>query len=173
MILIFGLYRYRPKRLGYRNDYCLYCRQQRRSEQVRTFNAIHLMGIPLIPLGYWTRWVCSACRHDPHTVRGGVRPPLKWAVLVLLLCGTVALWTTPANPADTKTAWGLRLGGAVACSVLLVHLIRTPKPPSLRQELAKVRPAGETVCPFCGAQMSFSTRCWCSKCGVVRYSATS
>ena len=56
-----GVYRFRPRTVGYRNDFCLTCMAPRRALEVRTFNVGSLRGLPLIPLGYWSRWLCSVC----------------------------------------------------------------------------------------------------------------
>ena len=37
-----GVYRLFPRKVGFRNDYCMTCRAPRRAEQVRTFDVLHL-----------------------------------------------------------------------------------------------------------------------------------
>jgi hypothetical protein len=170
MIVVYGCYRFRPRRVGYRNDYCLVCGREVRSEQIRSFNAIHLFWIPLIPLGFWTRWLCPQCHRPPHQVRGGVRAPFKWAIWVVLLSFAVFLWIIPSTLDSSSTIWMYRLGLSVATALLLAHLIRAPKTPSLKEKLTGVRPASDVVCPFCGTQMLIGDRCSCPNCGVVRYS---
>lgn len=62
---IMGVYRFRPRIVGFRNDFCLSCRSQRRGIQVRTFNVVALKAIPLIPVGFWKHWQCASCARDP------------------------------------------------------------------------------------------------------------
>ena len=51
MILIHGVYHWRPTPVAFRNDYCIPCRAERTSIQVRTIDVLHLFWVPLLPLG--------------------------------------------------------------------------------------------------------------------------
>jgi predicted RNA-binding Zn-ribbon protein involved in translation (DUF1610 family) len=67
------------------------------------------------------------------------------------------------------TLWILRVGAAIGALLVLVHLKRTPKDPSLKENLAAMPPASDTVCPFCGtALLIFSSQCSCPACGILR-----
>jgi hypothetical protein len=167
LIIIYGLYRWKPKQVAFRNDYCLPCGQMRRSVQVRTFNAGHIFYIPFLPLGFWKRWLCTTCGRDPHvstkTSRG-----FKWVGLCILLLLSGA-WFAPMEPDTAVVFWICRLVAPVAAILTLVHLLRTKKEPSLKERLATVQPAADTICPFCGAQLlMMSSQCSCPSCGVVR-----
>src|SRR5258708_1790660 len=65
MFFVHGQYHFRPKRTAFRNDFCLFCEKPRRAIQVRTLDVWHFFWIPLIPLGLWKRWHCTACGHSP------------------------------------------------------------------------------------------------------------
>jgi len=52
MLIINGIYRFRPKHVAFPNDYCLSCSQPRRSVQIRTFDTLHIFWIPILPLGF-------------------------------------------------------------------------------------------------------------------------
>ena len=57
MLLVNGLYHFRPTRVAFRNDFCMSCHLPRRSVQIRTFDVWHLFRIPILPLGFPRRYV--------------------------------------------------------------------------------------------------------------------
>lgn len=162
------MYRFRPRRIAFRNDYCLSCAQPRRSVQIRTFDAYHILWIPLLPLGFRKRWFCTACNKEPH-VHPGTRRGFKWAGLVVLLIFGAAAWGVDLTPDDRVFFWVVRVCAPLGAVLTLVHLLRTPKDASLQEKLAGIAPASDTVCPFCGAALLvLSSECSCPACGVVR-----
>ncbi len=167
ILIIHGLYRFRPRRLAFRNDFCLNCGQQRRSVQVRTFNAVHLFYIPIIPLGFWKRWLCSACGKEPH-VLSKTRRSFKWAGLVVLVFFSVSFWIIPVDRDFVLRTWLIRVAAPIGAVLTLRHLLKTPKDPVLQEKLAMVSPANETACPFCRTQMIVGSVNQCPACGVVR-----
>jgi len=66
LFIVYGVYRWKAKRVAFRNDYCLVCGEARRAVQVRTFDVGHIFWIPILPAGFWKRWVCTVCGQDPH-----------------------------------------------------------------------------------------------------------
>jgi hypothetical protein len=168
MLILHGIYHFRPRRLAFRNDYCLSCNQPRRSVQIRTFDAWHVFWIPLLPLGFWKRWVCTSCRGQTR-VNTKTRRPFKWAGLVILALLSVAFWIEPIDSDFFIGSWIFRIGGPLGAIFAFAHLLRTPKEPGLKEKLATVPPASDTVCPFCGAQlMMLASQCSCPACGVAR-----
>ena len=168
MHIVVGVYRWWPKRLAFRNDYCLWCEGPQRSVRIRTFDVGHVYWIPLLPLGFWKRWYCSVCNHEPHVNRK-TRRGFKWAGLFVLLIFSALFWAEPVPPDLVVFAWITRIAGPVGIILLLMHLLRTPKEPSLKEKLSSVPPSTDTVCPFCGTQLLVvSLRGSCPKCGVVR-----
>lgn len=167
--IVVGVYHFRPKRLAFHNDYCLSCEGARRAAQIRTFEVGHLFWIPLLPLGFWKRWHCTVCGHQPHVNRK-TRRSFKWAGLFALLIASLLFWAEPP-PADFVTGgWILRIAAPLGAVLLLAHLLRTPRDPSLKEKLAAILPAADTACPFCGAQLLIlGSQCSCPVCGVVRY----
>jgi hypothetical protein len=77
-----------PRRVAFRNDYCMACNAPRRAVQIRTLDVIHLYFIPLLPLGLWKRWCCCTCGMNPHQLHL-TRRLIKTAVLVVFLFCTV------------------------------------------------------------------------------------
>ena len=168
MLLVYGVYNFHPKRIAFRNDYCLFCARPRRSVQMRSFDVVHFFWIPLIPLGFRRRWRCTACGRLPHVPRG-TRPAVAWAFLAVLVILGVAVWMIPLTAHDWIFEWVMRVAVPVFAIFTLVHISRVPQGPSLKEKLAAVAPASDTVCPFCGtALLLLSSQGSCPRCGVVR-----
>jgi hypothetical protein len=168
MLVIHGTYQFRPERIAYRNDYCLTCEAPRQSVQVRTFDAVHLFWIPLIPLGFHKQWICRTCGKQPD-VSAKTRRPFKWIGVFLLLLFGGLFWFEPLDPNFLAGTWFFRIGAPVGAVLLLVHLLRTPPDTSRKARLMGVLPAAETECPFCRVQLlMLGSKCSCPKCGVVR-----
>lgn len=168
MLIIHGIYHLRSRRIAFRNDYCLSCQQSRRSFQIRTFDVAHVFWIPILPLGFWKRWICAACGRQPD-VSARMRRPFKWAGLFVLLFLSVLTWAAQPPPDFGVGAWVIRIGAAVGVVLLLVHLLRTPKEPSRDEHLKAISPATDTICPFCGIQLlSLGSKCSCPVCGILR-----
>lgn len=167
MFIIHGAYHFWPKRVAFRNDYCLTCRCTCRSLAIRTFDVGHIFWIPILPVGAWKHWRCTNCGKEPHT-SPGTRKSFKWAGLVLLVLFSALSWFAASTPPDGFD-WTFRLGGPIAAALLLVHLLRAPKGISLRRALKSVTPASDTICPFCATPLVAGTRWSCPGCGVARY----
>jgi hypothetical protein len=168
MIIIHGLYHFRQKRVAFRNDYCLSCKQPRRSVQIRSFDAVHIFWIPLIPLGFQKKWSCTVCGKQPE-LQPGTRRSFKWLGLFILLFLGVAFWLVPVEPDSAQITWVIRILSPLGAVFTLVHLLRTPKDASHKAQIQNIPPATDTACPFCGTQMlMLSSSCACPLCGVVR-----
>jgi hypothetical protein len=168
MIIVHGVYHFRPRRVGFRNDYCLWCRRERRSILVRTFDAWHILWIPILPLGLLKRWYCTVCGREPH-VLPGPRRSLQRAGLLALLMISILVWKVPAEPDDVLALWAFRVGAPVGAVLVLRHLLRTPKDPSLNQLLADIVPANDITCLFCATPLIAGSRWSCPNCCAVRY----
>jgi len=168
IIVVYGVYRWRAKRVAFRNDYCVACGEARRAVQVRTFDVGHIFWIPILPVGFWKRWVCTVCGRDPHA-SSKTRRGFKWAGLFILVLVAFIFWADSATRDTVAVFWIGRIAAPVGAALLLRHLLRTPREPTLEAKLATVQPAADTVCPFCGAQLlMLGSQCSCPVCGVVR-----
>lgn len=168
MLLIHGMYHWKPKAVAFRNDYCLGCRAPRRSVQVRTFDVIHIYWIPLLPVGLWKRWYCSICKGDPHA-HPGTRRTFKWIGLAILVILSVVFWMVPMNdPGFSKEMWIFRIAAPAVAIWTLIDLLRTPKDISLKEKLAAVMPAADTMCPTCAVPLVVGDKWRCPLCGLVR-----
>ncbi|MGA7770319.1 MAG: hypothetical protein WB781_23815 [Candidatus Sulfotelmatobacter sp.] len=170
MLLIHGSYRFWPKRVAFRNDYCLRCQAPRRSIAIRTFDVGHIFWIPILPVGFWKRWQCEVCGQPPHAYPK-VRRPFKWLGVVCAIAVSWVVWAAPGDVDLGVIGWILRVSFPAGAILLLVDLLRTPKGPSLRARLAAIEPAADAVCPFCATPLlaGTGTRWSCPGCGAVRY----
>ena len=167
MLIVYGVYRWKAKRVAFRNDYCLACGEARRAVQVRTFDVGHIFWIPILPAGFWKRWVCTVCGQDPH-VTTKTRRGFKWVGLFILVLVAFIFWADSPEPDAVAAFWIGRIAAPVGAALLLRHLLRTPKEPTLKARLETIQPATDTVCPFCGAQLLvLGSQCSCPACGVV------
>jgi hypothetical protein len=169
MLLIHGAYHFWPKRVAFRNDYCVSCKAPRRAVAVRTFDVGHIFWIPILPVGFWRHWQCSTCGRKPHAGPKSFRL-LKWIALSSLIVASVAFWAFPveSNPGSNFISWLFRVGAPIGATLLLINLL---SPRSLREKLATVAAAADAVCPFCATPLvvGTGTRWSCPGCGVVRY----
>ena len=117
MLIVYGAYHFRPKRIAFRNDYCLTCGEACRSVQIRTFDVGHIFWIPVLPVGFWKRWVCTACGHQPH-VSPKTRRFFKWAGLFVLLFLSVMSWVEPVERNFAAFTWICRIGASLGAAFL-------------------------------------------------------
>lgn len=167
MILVHGVYHFRPKRLAFRNDYCLYCNGERRAERIRTFDTAYLFWVPILPLGFRTRWYCVECRHDPHENRHA-RRGLKWSVIAFLLMFAAVSWLEPVSSDFVLGGWLLRIGLPAAALWMLHSVMNTPEDPSIHELLEHVATPADTTCPFCKTPLMVGSTTWCPDCGAER-----
>jgi hypothetical protein len=94
LIILHGVYKFRPQTVAYRNDFCLTCMKSRRALAVRSFYVVHFFFIPLLPLGFLKEWHCVACNSDPH-VHPGTRKYFKWLGVAVLVVFAAVAWLVP------------------------------------------------------------------------------
>lgn len=169
-----GVYRLFPRKVGFRNDYCMTCRAPRRAEQVRTFDVLHLNFVPVLPLGFRRRWVCQECGLRPRQVHLTLRLIAQMVLVGLLSCASIFWGTTlfvgPAFAEDAGAFWFL----GVICPVIVVALggyliLWPPVGPSYEELRQSVPAADDTKCPFCGTSLIDDFfECYCPGCGARR-----
>ncbi len=170
MFIIHGAYHFWPKRVAFRDDYCLSCQAPCRSIAIRTLDVGHIFWIPILPVGFWKHWKCSMCSRDPHANTKTGRS-FKWIGLVCLIFIALVFWTIPVDPGAPAFYWGFRLGALAGSVALLIHLMVTAREPSLRERLAAIPPATDVVCPFCSTPLIAGSgpRWSCPACSAERY----
>ena len=168
MYLEGGFYRVGSKRVAFRNDFCLACGVQRVAVQIRSFWLGHVWWVPILPLGFWKQWLCSACGRPPHAVTR-TRRGFKIALIGIAVLFALPIWLVAADPGDEPLFWALRLvsvallAGSVWWATAGHH-----GNPSLREGLAQVQPYAARTCPFCGGYLQDQPSWHCPKCAVER-----
>ena len=168
MIVVYGIYRFAPRRLAFRNDFCLPCESPSVAVQIRSFYVAHLYWLPLLPLGLWKKWFCSACGRDPHQpIR--TRRFFKVLLVLFLVLMSIPFWVETPRDVDAPTIWAIRLVMLGAVGGAIWWATRGHRaPPSLREGLARVTPYEARTCPLCGGQLFDNPRWHCSACGAER-----
>lgn len=168
MFILHGIYHFKPKVVAYRNDFCLRCSVPRRAYQTRSFDAVHLYYIPILPLGFLRHWRCSVCKNPPH-VSPYTRKSFKWAAVFILPLFTAVAWIPGVAERDSVVImWFMRVGLPIAFVAALRWAIRSKPDINLKQKLKEISPAQEKVCPLCGGVFVVDSQWHCCKCGVVR-----
>jgi len=168
MHIIHGTYHWFPRRVAFRNDFCLACAAPRRAVQFRTLDVFHVYWVPVLPLGWWKRWHCAKCGNRPdHNVK--TRRFFKVAGLLVLLFFTALVWLAPGIP-DEPGSWAVRVVAPLGAVATAIHLARSsPDDPGYKVRLLEVIPADDATCPFCGVPLfNANTECYCPSCQVKR-----
>jgi len=168
MTVVYGRYRWAPRVVAFRNDYCLSCDKQRVSHQVRTFDTLHLFFVPLIPLGFLKRWICATCGSPPHQ-RIKTSKPMKVLGCILLALVAVSTWLMPIEPGEEAVIWSLRAALPVAAVLAFYFTLKSKSVVGLKERLAKVSPSESTECPICQTALGrVSNSMRCPSCGLER-----
>ncbi len=165
-----GRYRWFPKPVAFRNDFCLRCNAATLSRAIRTVDFIHVYWIPLIPIGFWRRWFCVECNHAPSSpVR--TRKVFKWIGVFLLasMAATFWFWPLEEDPeASLAMVWTYRVVPLVLIPLVIWSIFRTPPDTSYRRERKAVEPHTDPTCPFCGHALRLRKNWRCDTCNIER-----
>jgi hypothetical protein len=167
VLLIHGFYHFAPKRIGYRNDYCLACDAVRVAEQVSSFNVIHVYFAPVLPVGRWKGWVCSTCGRDPHE---RVRSTSAFKILTAIMFGLFSLFGLFMTFAVSRqgvdpSAVGFTLVMAACCAAAILWCRAKPST-DLKRQLPQIPPTPRDICIFCGGGLDIMG--FCSQCRIRR-----
>ncbi len=170
MLIVTGAYHFWPKRVAFRNDYCLRCQAPRRAIAVRTFDVGYVYWIPILPVGFWKHWKCTVCGSDPHANAKTRRRSFLLVGLLCMIGVCVMLWALPEDTSGGAQVWFLRVAALAVTATLLVYLLRGARGSSLKHLLATIEPAADAVCPFCATPLLASDggRWACRQCGAER-----
>lgn len=169
MHILHGIYYILPRRLAFRNDFCLGCAAPRRTVQISTLNVLHLYGIPVLPLARWKRWSCTECGRRPDE-NLKTRRPFKIAGLLILLMFTFVFWVMPVDSKVPTMSWVYRFGAPIGAFFTAIHLATSrPDEPGYKELRSKIPMANDTICPFCDVPLvnAFSD-CYCPFCQMRR-----
>jgi hypothetical protein len=167
VILVHGVYRWRPRLVAFRRDFCLRCTGEQLSVAVQTFDVLHLFWVPVLPLGRRSRWLCSHCGAPPHAVVS-TRRIFKLAGVGAAAIGAILLWLLPLSeiPSEDHTLlWIFRLALPLAALALLAWALRQAPEVRLAERLATVAPFAGWSCPLCGGELVRTAATACGQCG--------
>ncbi len=167
MFHLHGRYRWFPRRIAFRNDFCLTCQRPVRAVCIRTFDVHHLWWIPVVPLGFWSRWQCTACGRQPHH-SPRTRYAYKVAGLVVLVLFSIGAWVAPIEPGAETAIWIFRIACPLAAVATALHLSSAKREPAYREQFQAVDAAQDETCPFCGTELLPAPFWECPTCGVRR-----
>jgi hypothetical protein len=171
VLVIHGTYHWSRRLVAFRNDYCLTCAAPRLAFLHRTFDVFHVFFIPILPLGYWTRWRCGECGTNPHS-RVSTAKPLKWIGIALLVLFAGVFWTTtpgPGRDTDPAMVWTFRIGFPVAAVFAIRHTLKAKPPERLADKLRGIAPNRDGTCPRCGTTLTVAAPWYrCGSCGLER-----
>jgi hypothetical protein len=166
-MIVLGIKRFGPQVVAFRNDFCLTCNGPRMSVLVRSFEAMHLYWIPIVPLFWRKRWTCSECGADPHArVASGSLTLVAFALLLLVL--GAAAWSMPVDPADPALSWGMRVLPPLGALGVVGWLVVRPRPAELKEALRVVQASTLEACIDCERSLLFSPVPHCPHCGIQR-----
>ncbi len=151
-------------------DYCRRCPGKTIAIAERTFDVLHVLWIPLLPLWFRTRWYCGICRrrpHDPPETRGPVR--LLAAAFFLALAALFWIMhfldlTDPAFSTDPVVYRSLAIAMTVLFVLAAVWAGRY-RDDGFAAHLEDVAPFEGHVCPMCDGQLEIRHTLKCRDCG--------
>ena len=152
MLIIHGVYRWSPRRVAFRRDYCRRCEVGTLSVLVRTFNVVHVFWVPVLPLGAWGRWLCVRCDTNPHA-SARTRRSFKVALVVLAALFNLVAWLTPQRTTSDLEVLIMRAVTLVLLVVSIRWAAHHRPEPNFTSRLAAVRPYDWWECPLCGGQL--------------------
>lgn len=166
MIVVFGTYKFARKPVAYRADYCRSCASERMTFAMRSFDAFHVFWIPVLPLGFWTRWYCGECQAHPHETVG-IHRWVRWTVAAFFLVLALVFWAaalTNQSPDGTDT-W---IGATVTTILFLLTLAwaKKGKVENYKAARSQVQSFDGKACPLCGGHVIKALEAeQCQQCG--------
>jgi hypothetical protein len=165
MFIVTGTYRFAPKLVAYRNDWCNHCNFAVLSQQWRSFYVGHVYWIPFLPLGFYKTWRCKICGNDPRE-RTRTAVGIIVAGLLTFSLGFLITFAVPHSGDEAILVWGLRLlFGSLALAFAYWLRSRLKESPPERI----VEPLRNDDCLICGGRMTDYPRWHCVDCGVIRH----
>lgn len=177
IVIHIGTYKLFKRRIGYRIDYCDTCEDYTQCDSIRHWVVLHVMWIPILPVGIGHDWVCRACKKPPRIV--DALTSIVVAVLGIAVFGGVSLgvpalflWMLTQEKSDFS-------GGIVPAfliaaffsGVVAVYLVFRLR--SLLRYKEAIRRARETAqsytidtCLDCGVALEPKPHLHCPHCGM-------
>lgn len=150
-----GAYRFKPQLIACRSAHCYHCNTVTLFEEFRAFTVVHVLFIPVLPVGFTTRWICSTCEKEPNEPQG--------KIVVAALFGALLFYFGCIIGYEDSLPTGLALmAGGIAIPAI-----------AYRRTAKKVQPTGNFLeaCPYCRSPLLTGTKTQCEKCDVSIYNA--
>jgi hypothetical protein len=171
MVLVHGTYRFRPKRVAFRNDYCMKCKAERIAVCVRTIDVLHIFWIPLVPLGARRRWYCIECGQPPDalkTVRQGIKLFAALSLALIALAYWVRPIDHPLNRGRTMEVWSIRVASLIGLAAILAWKPALSENAERVEHLARLASSQLPDCPVCHIPLHPGEPWKCPRCGMAR-----
>jgi hypothetical protein len=177
MFIIYGVYKWGKKSIGYKKDFCGRCKSVTVWHRIRFFPVIHIIFIPLIPLGIFKTWTCSTCRQNPRGT-SIVFAYILGVFAILLIFHSLLMFYSGIVDSDSDI---LSVGVVLLCIsiVVIALMIYTIRSAKRYNRLRKGMLEGHesllnSPCLYCNGQIKISGRQYpsCVNCGAILYEKT-
>jgi hypothetical protein len=168
-IPLFGVYSLKPKRVAFRQDYCIHCMSPQIAWREQFWGFLHIARIPVLPLGLIRSWRCSSCHRHP---RLKTIPLSAWKVLFALVFFVpmdISFWLMKPEPEDLQTIWLCRAvltAGILWLGWWISIQIRAPK--WARERAKEASLVNASTCPQCGSGLITTEHAFCPVCHIKR-----
>jgi hypothetical protein len=169
--IIYGLYRFAQKIVGYRQDYCNQCRAHVLAQCFRYFRCGHIFFIPLLPLGFKESWHCYRCGGNP---RANYNPKAEMLTAVANFLTMIGFFLI-IGPMTFMRSSGMALidlvpvmgigAGCIAIAGLLLWWTRR----IIASDFVRPSIPNTEACPMCGGKLSTDPHLSCPSCQVRVY----
>jgi hypothetical protein len=166
MLIVHGVYHFRPRRAAVRSDFCITCNQPRYAIQVKTIDVLHLFWIPVLPLGVYGRWRCLTCGKPPDLV-ATARRSIRILAAVAAAIVAIPFWLAPADDENAVLVWSARVGLVAATAGAIWWASRPADDVERRKRMKELPPIHIPECPLCAVVMQPGDPWRCPKCGIA------
>lgn len=161
--MIHGIYHFGSKRTACRNDYCTVCLAPTFAEGRRSLVVLHFVFVPLIPLGLYTRWFCTACGKETDAKR----PNRKGILISGIVFGALMTFVgaTMLVVEHKPEGWvGVAMG--VVLMIALAVALKSQNYDFYLTAKRAVVPLRGDVCPYCHEPVLTGITPRCHACNV-------
>lgn len=147
-----------------RNAYCTTCRSPKFAEGLRSLVVLHIVFVPLLPIGTLVRWFCAECKKEIDARR----PSRPWILTAGVFFGLLMTFVGVMGLIEGKereSAIDLLVFGPLMV-VGLVYMIRKQDYGGYVTALETVEPLRDDRCPYCASPLFSSRRPHCHACKV-------
>jgi hypothetical protein len=164
-MFVHGLYHLRERRAACRNDHCMTCGAARFFLGMRSIRFYHVFFIPLLPVGWRMRYLCTICGAD-RKARRPSHPLVLWfgvfAGGVIAFVGLMML----LSGEEVFASWMIFGIGAVFFAVI-GFMVRRSEHREFMAAVKSVEPLPCDSCPLCHQVLAPSIKPQCHGCRIT------